>query len=301
METIPCPGCRTLLGPEITACPICTRPRSKYEIARAYATLRVLQEKRRRRPYIIAAWVIGLGAAAAAVRQYSGPLSSAAAAGKARALRFVDEARDPARFTTQPTEPAPGTGIAPAEPTVYTRPPIDAPVRSSWSPDPQFPRPTAAVPAAPPAAAAIPKKVEPVRRRPVGDLPLPSLTPKEWVLRGTVYDLLTLRPVPHASFNARFNDARPNENGEPFAADEDGRYLVVLPRVSNGGYEILGDSPDYAPAAFYESDIPYLQLSAAERRDMAQSALTGDVHPTPVTDIPDEDAIHRDLFVVPRR
>ena len=288
-----------MLGPEITACPICTRPRSKYEIARAYATLRVLQEKRRRRPYVIAAWVIGLGAAAAAVRQYSGPLGAAATAGKARVLRFVDEARDPARFASPSTMPQPGTGIAPAEPTAYAPPPIDSPARSSWTPDaPQTPR---AAPPAPAVTQAPPPRAEPARKRPVGDLPLPALNPKEWALRGTVYNLLTLRPVPRTSFNARFTDARPNEMGEPFSTDEDGRYLVVLARVSNGGYEILNASQGYAPATFYESDIPYLQLSAGERRDMAESALTGDVHPTPVTDVTDEDSIHRDLFVVPRR
>ena len=52
---------------------------------------------------------------------------------------------------------------------------------------------------------------------------------------------------------------------------------------------------------FYESDIPYAQLSSSERKEMAESALPGDVHPTPIMDIIGEESIHRDLFVVPRR
>ncbi|MFI5347513.1 MAG: hypothetical protein ACHQ51_14155 [Elusimicrobiota bacterium] len=297
METIPCPGCRTLLGPEITACPICTRPRSKYEITRAYATLRAMQERRRRRPFIVAAWLIGLGAAAGVAHQFRSPLLTAAAAGRARVVRFVDEARDPSRFSTQP----PDAPAAPGEPSRSTGPssppPIDSPAKSSWipwTPSPGAPSKTGQ------SASATPRP-EPPRKRPTGDLPLPRLNPGNWALRGTVYDILTLRPVPQTAFLVRSSDAKPNDGGEPFSTDQDGRYIVTLARVSSGGYEILADAPAYAPATFYESDIPYAQLSEAERRDMAESAATGDVHPTPITDIIGEEAIHRDLFVVPRR
>jgi hypothetical protein len=57
----------------------------------------------------------------------------------------------------------------------------------------------------------------------------------------------------------------------------------------------------YVPAVYSESDVPYGQLTVAERKDMAETARAGDVHPTPIPDITGETAIHRDLYVVRRR
>lgn len=291
METIPCPGCRTELGPEITACPICTRPRSKYEITRAYATLRAMKERRRRRPFIIAAWVLGLGSVGWAVREYRVPLAEAYAAARTRAARFVDQARDPARVAAHsPLIPSAPQFTPPAAPTVNSyRPPglLTAPAA---------PSPAAApIPAAPPPPATL---SEAPRRRPRGDLQiLNPLEPSQWVLRGTVYDIETLRPAPAVALSVRYGD----RSAVDVTTDEDGRYLAVLNRVPDGGYDVLNHSYGYVHGVFSESDIPYAQLDKDERAGMADSARAGDVHPTPISDIIGEDAIHRDLFVVRRR
>ncbi|MDE2141749.1 MAG: hypothetical protein KGJ84_04990 [Elusimicrobia bacterium] len=298
METIPCPGCRTLLGPEITVCPICTRPRSKYEIARAYAALRAAQERRRKRPYQIALYSTVLALAAWAAHEYRTPLMAAVAAGRSRVVRFVDEARDPGRLMTPGAETPTQPHFAPSgAPTAAGPAPIDTPEKSSWTPPEAAQTRTAPPPPAPRPA----PPLEATRGRPTGDLPLPAVNDADWVLRGTAYDLLTLRPAANMTFNARSSEARSNIPGTIFMTDGDGRYLVTLKRVTTGGYEILADSPNYAPATYYESDIPYAELSKDERQGMADNALSGDANPTPVTDIIGEDAIHRDLFVVPRR
>jgi hypothetical protein len=300
METIPCPGCRTALGPEITVCPICTRPRSKYEITRAYATLRAEQARRRKRPYIIGGWVLAATAVGWLGFKFRAPLSAAAAAAHARYRRFVDEATDPKHLS-----PAAARETASTPEQEPAGPPIAA-ASSADAPPPPGAVPAAAPPPgvgavrSPSANGAAPSGVAaPARPKVTGDLPVSVLDPgTQWALRGWVYDLMTLKPVPSASFVVR------GPNGglfASFASDPDGRYLVILPRVEDGGYTILSSQPGYAAPVYDESDIPYAQLSASERRELTANARVGDNHPSPLADIVGENSVHRDLFVVPLR
>ena len=292
METIPCPGCRTELGPEITACPICTRPRTKYEISRAYSALRAEQKRRRRLPFIVAAYLAGFGSIGWLGYKFRGPLRTFAASSRARFGRFVDRATDPGHLSSHPTE-------EPAAPQPSPSP--------SAAPEPSSPPPSAAPIARSPAAAGRPAVAPAVSKdgmagargpAPAGDLPLTAMDSSfQWALRGRVYDLLTLKPVPMISISVRGSNGMMGG----FATDEYGRYLVILPRLNQDGYELVSTSPGYTTAVYYESDIPYAQLSASERRDMAENARGGDLHPTPLTDIIGEESIHRDIFVVPRR
>jgi len=301
MQTIPCPGCRTELGPEITVCPICTRPRSKYEITRAYATLRAMEEKRRKRPFIIGGYLLAFAVIGGLYVRFQAPVRAAFAAGRSKVERFIDQARDPGRLIAPAATPktAPVPPASPAEAAAAA----SAFGKPTWSPPPpirQEPTPKASGPvmaAPPPAGPAGAEPPPPTRKRPKGDLPLKAMDASEWALRGSVYDLATLTPVADAVFSVRYNERLEAS----FKSDEDGRYMVVLRRVTNGGFELSNRTEGYAPAVYSESDVPYAQLTPAERRDMAETARAGDVHPTPITDISGEDSIHRDLFVVPRR
>lgn len=295
METIPCPGCRTALGPEVTVCPICTRPRSKYEITRAYATLRAEQARKRKRPFIIAAYLLGAGAIGWLGFRFRAPLTAALTAARGRLRGFMDHATDPAHLTTQAAANASDEAEMPEAP-VTAAAPAPAAQAAQAAPGAVPSHPAAAVNANAPAVAGA---VMPVRPRPKGDLPIGALdTENQWALRGWVYDLVTLEPAPSVSFSVR------GPGGGlmgAFTSDLDGRYLVVLPRLSEGGFEIVGSGPGYASSVYYESDIPYAQLSASERKEMAANGRVGDNHSSPVSDIIGEDSIHRDLFVVPRR
>ena len=84
-------------------------------------------------------------------------------------------------------------------------------------------------------------------------------------------------------------------------ASLDGRYVVVLPRPTEGSYEIRTTNPEYASSVLYESDIPYAKLPRSDRENFANDAQDGDMSLPPLTDIAGEATMRRDLFVAPRR
>src|SRR5579885_3207392 len=95
MDQLPCPGCRTLLNMEDTSCPICLRPRSKYEITRAYAELREAKARARRRPFIVLAVLLAAGGAGREVYLRRAALSSAASSAYSRVSAFAARETDP--------------------------------------------------------------------------------------------------------------------------------------------------------------------------------------------------------------
>jgi hypothetical protein len=130
-------------------------------------------------------------------------------------------------------------------------------------------------------------------------LPLPPLeSSTQWAIYGRVYDLITLRPVAEVQLNFQANAG----GGAGYAqTDEYGRFAAVLGRLPEGSYEIHASRPDYASSVLYEPDIPYSKLSLEARREMAQTALEGDIPLPPLTDVTGDDSMRRDLFLVPRR
>ncbi|HEX4049080.1 MAG TPA: hypothetical protein VH309_14640, partial [Elusimicrobiota bacterium] len=96
METVPCPGCSTALEPSATICPICTRPRGKLEITRAYATLREMERQRKKRPYVIVGYLLAAGAASWAVIRWHAPIAAACVSARARAGAFIQQSLDSA-------------------------------------------------------------------------------------------------------------------------------------------------------------------------------------------------------------
>ena len=285
MATIPCPGCRTDLEPEVTVCPICLRPRGKLEITRAYATLRELEKQRRRRPFVIAGYMLAAGAASWFLYTYHEPIASAYVSARARVGRFADEAL----ASADPTANRPGALPAEAAKTESAPSPPGAPASRNASPTDVIVFAPARLP--PPKTAQRPGLVE--------DLPLPRFDAgSQWVFYGRVYDLITLLPVPDVqlSFSSVASGAA---NGA--RSDADGRFAVVLPRLSQGSYEIRGAHSGYASPALYEPDIPYSRLPLAERREIALNAQDGDMPLPPLTDVAGEASVRRDVFLAPSR
>ena len=287
METIQCRGCRTEIEASATMCPLCLRPRNRLEITRDFASLRENKKKLKRRPFVIAAWAIGLGAAGWIGFRFQEPLiaavSSAAAAARAKITGAADAAMDPKHLTSTPDEPSAAAAPAVAVPTAL---PAETPAKAA------APAPAAS------AAAAVPLQEKPASRGPVEDLPIPSMdSSSQWAVYGRVYDLITLKPVAGAEINFRGNGAGMGSA----QTDADGRYVVTLPRLSQGGYELHASHPAYAPSALYEGDIPYAHLSLQERRGIVSNAQDGDMTLPTLNDVSGEASLRRDVFLAPKR
>jgi hypothetical protein len=270
-------------------CPICLRPRSSLEITRDYKQMREIERLRRRRPFVLAGYAALAAGAAWLFYLFHDPLisalSSVAASAKTRASNALDEESGMKSARAQAAAaaaPAPSPAPAPA-PAAF--PPPASPVA------PVAPRP--ATPLQPSSAAT---SAAPARSARVGDLPIPALnSASQWAFYGRVYDLITLKPV--AGVQLVFSGG----GSAGTTTDPDGRFSVVLARLSEGSYEIRASHPDYASPVFYESDIPYAKLPPAERRQLARNAQDGDMTLPPLTDIAGEDSLRRDLFLAPRR
>lgn len=301
MDKIPCPGCRTPLGPEMTSCPICLRPRSKYEITRAYAHLREEDSRRRRLPFKIAGWVLLAAAAGYGVWHARAPLLSAASAVRAKASRLAEESMDPKNLVKRgPEAPAASTGT------------YDAPAGGPAAAPEAAASPPGATPAAPPSGAPEPPAPDPKRQAvqpavdagatgPVRlqDLHLPTaLSPSQWALYGRAYDLVTLKPASNAAlaFSSSFGGTMAT-----VTTDNVGRYAVVLPRLQEGSISVTSADARFATTVLCEPDIPYLTLPAEDRRSMARSAADGDVRPAALVDPTGDASLSRDLFLAPAR
>jgi len=274
MDTIPCKGCGTLLNLSDPGCPICLRGRSKYEITRAYADLREDKSRRRRRPFIVAGVLMAVGAVGRLTYLHRARIAQASDSVHAWATRFLGEASTPARDVPSP----PAKNDAP--------PPPPAPLAADAS------RP------APPRAVSRPTAA-PAATENVPDLIVPPLNPERWAVYGRVYDLKTLQPVGNVTIDF-IHSAADHRAGN--VSDENGRYLVILPRSgSPGGYEAVCGDARYLSPVFCEADVPYASLSSEDRALLIDSARSGDMHSTPLVDIAGEDSRHLDLFLAPRR
>lgn len=96
------------------------------------------------------------------------------------------------------------------------------------------------------------------------------LAPQEWLVRGKVYDLLTLSPV--ARCKLVLTD---KVSGKRFAArtGTDGRYSVKLPPLSEGGYSVTLLLGNRAWPFLEEMDPPYRQQDR-NRRESSLELLT---------------------------
>lgn len=88
----------------------------------------------------------------------------------------------------------------------------------------------------------------------------------EWRLRGTVYDLVTLKPLGHCTM--LFKDA---ENGKSFETSSaaDGRYRVIVPSMQGRGYSVVIHKAGYAASYLNPGTENVGKMSDEDRRSLA--------------------------------
>jgi hypothetical protein len=132
-------------------------------------------------------------------------------------------------------------------------------------------------------------------------LPQPAPAPRapgpdEWALSGRVFDLKTLKPL-RGSPIVFISPERALSRAAQL--DDLGGYRVILPKNTPQGFTVRVDEDAYVPYALGERDIPYAQLTEADRKQLIDVALDGDAPPSRVLE-PDEPRASLDLFVAPR-
>lgn len=136
-----------------------------------------------------------------------------------------------------------------------------------------------------------PEAPEPVIAEPIERRALP----KEWRLRGTVYDLLTLKGL--AGCALVFTNDYTSTRFET-STDEEGRYRMILPPIAEEGYTLKISLPDYLPSFYSGGKRNYGKMSEASRRAAARS-LAGAVPPPTVLSAPGAAPVVTDFYLAP--
>jgi hypothetical protein len=128
--------------------------------------------------------------------------------------------------------------------------------------------------------------------------PPPPKAPTEWKLRGTVYDLTTLKPL--AGCTIQFEDAGTNRSimTRTYSA---GRYRTIVPPLSGGGYSVTIERNGYAPGYLDPGTEHVPEMSASQRKDIARD-LSSTLSATPATiQSASEKPVVTDFYLAPRR
>jgi len=104
----------------------------------------------------------------------------------------------------------------------------------------------------------------------------PKRPVSDWRLRGTVYDLASLAPLPRCRLI--FSDALSGTRYETMT-DAHGRYRIFLTPLEGRGYNLRIERQGYA-AAFLENGDDIERKGAPERRSLAE-ALAKSLKPSP--------------------
>ena len=99
---------------------------------------------------------------------------------------------------------------------------------------------------------------------------------KEWKLRGFVYDLVTLQPVPHCKII--LSDLETNSHLET-ATDAGGRYRAILPPLRDRGYLVAISASGYAPAYLNPGAEGVPKKPVGERQNLCKELGTAVVQP----------------------
>lgn len=131
----------------------------------------------------------------------------------------------------------------------------------------------------------------PLEARPVAG----EAEPKEWRMRGVVYDLLTLSPLPGC--RVVFRDEKINALYET-VTDSRGRYRMILP-PNDRGYAIDIRKEAYA-AAYLDPSAEAVPLLPRGRREELARGLTGSVLSPAVLAPKGEEPLVTDFYMAPR-
>lgn len=127
---------------------------------------------------------------------------------------------------------------------------------------------------------------------PAGPRPKPV---REWRLRGTVYDLVTLKPVPGCTIT--FVD---NETNEKIAtmSNAKGLYRAIVPPLPERGYQVSVSKSGYAKTYLEPGLQEPSQLDEATRRGMASDLAASIAQPSTVLPAGAEPLV-TDIYLAP--
>ena len=125
-----------------------------------------------------------------------------------------------------------------------------------------------------------------------------SKAPREWRLRGSVYDLVTLKPL--AGCAIQFTNEATNRSIMT-RSDSAGRYRTIVPSLSGGsGYSVSIEKSGYAPNYLNPGTEGVREMAAGERKGMARDlATTTAVEPATVQSVSEKPFI-TDFYLAPR-
>ena len=119
----------------------------------------------------------------------------------------------------------------------------------------------------------------------------PAIVVKEWKMRGFVYDVVSLAPLP--SCKVVFSDVQSNTRFET-ATDASGRYRMILAPLTGRGYAVSLRQPGYS-ATYAAGDIK--SLPEAARLSLAKKLATSVEAQTLAHD--SNEPLVTDLYVAP--
>jgi hypothetical protein len=119
--------------------------------------------------------------------------------------------------------------------------------------------------------------------------------PKEWKMRGVVYDLMTLAVLPQC--RVVFRDDRVNALFET-VTDETGRYRMILPPLEGRGYAISIHKKGYA-ASYLDPSVENVQRLPREKRAALAGELAGAVLSPSSLDPPGNEPLLTDFYLAP--
>jgi len=254
-----CPGCGTKLEPDMLACPNCPMSFPEGD-GDSGATANPLKESK----YYQFVFPILFFGAIAMIVWYLG-------SGLMHLGQESAQSNDSGNLSGIPRIPAP-----PSHPAESAKPPEEAPTVSIVAVDEN------GAPAAKGAAG----------RRP------PAAAVAEWRLRGTVYDLTTLKPLGGVSLV--FADEETNATIKT-RSDSQGRYRVIVPPLDGRGYAVAIDKNGYATNYLDPSNEDGVrEKDAEERKAMARdlSSTLGAAHATVQSE--SAEPLVTDFYLAPR-
>ncbi|MBI3554456.1 MAG: zinc ribbon domain-containing protein [Elusimicrobia bacterium] len=95
--------------------------------------------------------------------------------------------------------------------------------------------------------------------------------PGDWRLNGTVFDLVTLGPIPDCAMEFKGKGRRVEAK-----TDENGHYAVAVPPLERGGYKVILRHPSYAGSYLNPGAEHVAQMPAEDRKGLAQDLTHSD-------------------------
>lgn len=102
----------------------------------------------------------------------------------------------------------------------------------------------------------------------------------EWKMRGTIYDLMTLKPVP--GVHMIFTDNATNSKAQ-IKTDEEGRYRVLLPALNGRGYLVSLSKAGYEKAYLDPGTEGVSEMSVDRRQEITKELSSLIAEPASLT------------------